>query len=647
MPRSPSLLGLSLVLLALSSAAQQPGSASANPPAGQQSMGENATSASAAPRKPASAKPTPAKNRRRAARLYLAGSKLFEAAKFEPAMHDYEAAAALDPERPEYSAAAALARSHAVTALIQAAARARTKGEPAAARAAIQRARELDPTSPMVAEHLYQLADDSVRQQIRPLYEASANTLEEGPSLEPNAGLESFHLRVDRRQIVQRVYKAFGIDSTIDQSVPAVPAQLDLDNVDFHRATDVVAIVTDTFAVPLDPHRVLVARDTRENRQQFQRQELETLNLPGFTAPEMTEVSNIAKNVFGSPQVSVEQGLGTVTVRAPATILDAFNATMRDLVNGRSQVLLDIRILQIAHTTQRNTGVQLPQQVTAFNVYAEEQSILNANQALVQQIISSGLAAPGDTLAILGILLASGQLSNSIFSNGIALFGGGLTLSGLSPGATTVNFDLNSSDTRELDDIELRLADGQDETIHSGMRYPILQASYSGLATNGVNIPGLTTAGTSSGLSSLLSSISGQTTSIPQVQYQDIGLSLKANPQVMRDGDVALTMDMKITSLAGATVDNIPVLNNRSYSGVITLKNGDGAVLFSELDKSESLALSGTPGLTEIPGLNNVTAKNNQANYATLLIILTPRLIRGPHVPATVEPLRVERTTIP
>ena len=75
-----------------------------------------------------------------------------------------------------------------------------------------------------------------------------------------------------------------------------------------------------------------------------------------------------------------------------------------------------MRLIQIAHTSERNTGVQPPQSFSAFNVYAEEQSILNANQSLVQQIISSGLAAPGDTLAILGILLASGQVSSSLFS---------------------------------------------------------------------------------------------------------------------------------------------------------------------------------------------------------------------------------------
>jgi Flp pilus assembly secretin CpaC/tetratricopeptide (TPR) repeat protein len=591
-------------------------------------------------------KPVRAKDRRRAAKLYLEGTKLFERSQFEGAIHDYEEAAGLDPTNRDYSLAAAVARSHAVTALIQQAAQAGTRGDMGASRAALQRARDLDPKNPLIAEHINDLANRAIAGEPEPLYEESARSALDGPGLEPSTGPQSFHLKLDRRSLIQRVYKAYGIDATLDQSVQATPARFDADDVSFNQAVDLLNMATNSFDVPIDAHRVLVARDTRENRTQFLRQELETIYLPGMTQAELTEVSNIAKNIFSAQQVAVEETTEAVTVRAPTRTLDAFNATMRDLVNGRSEVLLDVRIIQLAHSNQRTTGAQLPQQVTAFNVFAEEQQLLNQNQALVQEIISSGLASPGDTLAILGILLASGQVSSSLFTNGIALFGGGLTTSGLSPGPATLNLNLNSSDSKELDAVELRLTDGQDETIMSGERYPILTASYSsGLTTNGVSIPGLTSAGSSSGLSSLLSSVSGSAQQIPQVQYQDLGLTLKTNPKVMRSGDVALTVDLKITALAGGLINDIPILNNRSYSGVVTLKSGEGIVLMSELDKSESLAVSGTPGLSEIPGLNNITSKNTQQSTTTLLIVLTPHLVRAPHYPSNPErTLRIERS---
>ncbi len=94
-----------------------------------------------------------------------------------------------------------------------------------------------------------------------------------------------------------------------------------------------------------------------------------------------------------------------------------------------------------------------------------------------------------------------------------------------------MNLNLNSSDSRELDEAELRLGDGEEATLRSGTRYPIMTANYSALGTSGVNIPGLTTAGNSSSLSSLLSSLGASTTQIPQVQYQDLGLTFTSDSQ--------------------------------------------------------------------------------------------------------------------
>jgi len=586
---------------------------------------------------------TRAKDRRRAAKLFLDASKLFQKEQFEDALREYRQAAALDPENHDYPLAADVARSHAVTALIQAAAKARLRGDPAAARAALQSAHELDPQSPAVAEHLRELAGEFAPAQQESVYEQGASDLGVAPVLSPAAKTNNFHLRSSARQLIQTVFKAYGIDATVDSSVPTTQAKLDLDDATFEQATRALGMVTTSFWVPVDAHRVLVARDTIENRQQFMRQELETVYLSGLTATEMTDIGNLAKNVFEAQHLGVDPTAGTLSIRAPANTLDAFNATLRELLDGRSQVLLEVRLIQLAHTSTRNTGTQLPQQLTAFNVYAEEQSILNANQALVQEIISSGLAAPGDTLAILGILLSSGQVTNSIFSNGIALFGGGLTLSGLSPGPASANLNLSSSDSRELDQMQLRLGDGEEGTVRTGMRYPIMTASFSSLGSSNLNIPGLTSAGSSSSLASLLSSFGGSAPNIPQVQYQDLGLTLKATPKVMRSGEVALTVDLKITALAGPSLNGVPVLNNRAYSAVVTLKEGAGVVVVSELSKQETRALSGTPGLSEIPGLNDISSVDAQKDYATLLIIITPRVIRGAQAAGHSPMMRVDR----
>ncbi len=596
-----------------------------------------------------SARVPSAGDRRRAAKLYLASTKLFDKNQFEAALEGFEKAAALDPAEPEYRMAVVVARSHAVTALIQDAVKARMHEDEAGARAALSHALQLDPANPEVAMHLRELGDDALHSADKPLYEQSLNELGGPIQIAPAAGAHSFHLRSSQRQVIQQVFKGFGIEATVDDSVRSTQVRLDLDDVRFRQAMRALSLVTNTFYVPLDPHRVLVARDSYQNRQNLVPQELETIYLSGLTAEELTEMGNMARNVFEATQVNVDQSAGKMTIRAPYDTLEALNETLRELIAGRDQVLLEVRLIQIAHTSQRNTGIQPPQTLTAFNVYAEEQQILSQNASLVQQIISSGLAAPGDTEAIIAILIASGQVTSSLFSNGLALFGGGLTLSGFSPPPITANLSLNSSDSRELDQIQVRLGDGEAGTIREGEKYPIETSSYSNLGTGGLNIPGLNSPGLSSslgGLAGLASELgAGAETTIPQVQYQDLGFTLKTTPKVLRSGEVALTLDLKIDSLAGTALNGIPILDDQAYAGVVTVPSGQAVALLSELDKEQSRAISGVPGISEVPGLNDVTDINNTKNYASLLVVITPHVVRSTQPAGRSPMMRVEAGT--
>ena len=606
---------VALLMAATLAAAQQPQAAPASTPA------------SVTSKAPAHA-PTSA-DRRHAAKLFLSGAKLYVAGQFEQALSVYKQAAALDPANKDYPLAAEVAKSHAVTALIQASVKDRILGNRAAAQAALIHALELDPKNANVAAHLDELANDTIVQPESPFSEQAKYALSGPVELEPREGTQSFHLRTGARQLITQVFRAYGIDAMLDNSVLSEQVRFDAGDATFVEAAHALSLATGSFYVPIDAHRVLVARDTPELRRQYQRSAEESVALTGMDKDEMRDVLSLSRNLFEVPKMDLSQSAGTLTLRGPVSTLSAFNETYHDLAAGRPEVLLDVKIIELAHSTTHNTGVQPPQTITAFNVYAEEQAILNANQSLVQEIISSGLAAPGDTLAILGILLASGEVSSTLFSNGIALFGGGITLSGLSPGPATMNLNLNSSDSRELDDYQLRLEDNEEGTLKSGTRYPIMTSSYSS-ALSGTNISGLTSAGNSGSLSGILSSLSSSP-SIPMIQYQDLGLTLKAMPRVLRSGDVALSIDMKVLSLAGTSLNGIPTLNSHAYSGVATVHANEAVVVASEMDASEIRAVSGLPGLSEIPGMDNATDKETQKQSATLLIIMTPHVVRYGH----------------
>src|ERR1035438_7256329 len=285
-------------------------------------------------------------DRRKAAKLYLASSKLFVGEQFEEALRGYEQAAALDPGTADYRLAAEVARSHAVTALLQAAAKDRLRGDAARARATLAHALELEPKNIQVIQHLYELGDDALLGQSRTTYEQAAGTVGAAIELAPTAGVHSFHLRSDARQIIPQVFKAYGIDATVDSTVLTTRTRLDVDDVDFKTAARVVGLTTASFYIPLDAHHVLAAHDNRENRQQFTPMEFETVYLQGLNATELTDVVNLAKNVFGAQQAVAEPTSGTITIRASHSAINAFNATVSDLLDGRNQVMLEVRLIQ-------------------------------------------------------------------------------------------------------------------------------------------------------------------------------------------------------------------------------------------------------------------------------------------------------------
>jgi type II secretory pathway component GspD/PulD (secretin) len=418
-----------------------------------------------------------------------------------------------------------------------------------------------------------------------------------------------------------------------DDSLGRQTIRFDADDVDYAVAAHMLNLVTNSFMVPLDPVRVLVAKETKDNHEKYDRLSLETIRLPGLTPTEFTDMGNLARNVLGVQQASVQAQQGTLTVRAPVATLDALNKTFVDLLDGKSEVLLDVKIYEVENTRTRLVGVQPPQTTTLFNVPSELNSVIAGNQSLVQQIIASGLASAGDYAAIAAILIASGEVSSSILSSPFATFGNGLTLTGLATSGITGNLSLNAADTRSLDQVQLRLDDNAEGMIRSGTRYPITTSSYSSIASSSVSIPGITSAGLSSVLSGLGISASSLSTAtpIPQVQYQDLGLTLKVTPRVERNDDVVLKLDLKIQALQGASLNGLPVLTNRSYTADIHLRHGASALVVGDLSRQESNAVSGTPGLTELPGFSSLGSTTKEFDVSNLAILVTPHILRRRH----------------
>lgn len=571
------------------------------------------------------------KQQRKAEKLYLQGAKFIEQNNSRAAFEAFSSAATLDPGNQQYVAAREIARQHLLTQLVQEAEKARLTGSPEVSRQKLEEALALDPKNPVITQHVNELADDQ-KLVVETVDDKGIDA--EGPiQLTPASLKNSFHLKGTEQEVLRQVLSAYQITPVMDSSVNQQIVRLDADDVDWAQASQIAKMLTGTFFVPLDPRRVLVAKDTKDNRQRYQRLLVESIYLPGLTSTEQTDVSNLAKNVFDAPVAVLQPERGILTVRAPEGRMKALNATLEELLDGRAQIMIEVRLYDINTSRMTNIGVALPSQITAFNVASEISSLLQNNQAAIQQIIASGLAAPGDYGAILGILIATGQITSSLLTQGFAVFGGGITAFGVIPGTVTGNLSLNASDSRVLDDIDLRVQDQETATFRVGSRYPIVTSTFSS-GGGGLNVAGINTAGLSSTLNGLginLSSLATQTT-IPQIQYQDLGLTLKAKPRVQHDQGVTLDLDLEFTALAGSSLDGNPILNNRKYTATITLKDGDSALVVSALSRQETKAVVGIPGLSELPGLRSTTDDSKNVTDSSLIVLVTPHIVRRTHM---------------
>jgi Bacterial type II and III secretion system protein/FG-GAP-like repeat len=118
-------------------------------------------------------------------------------------------------------------------------------------------------------------------------------------------------------------------------------------------------------------------------------------------------------------------------------------------------------------------------------------------------------------------------------------------------------------------------------------------------------------------------------TQFPGAQYIDIGLKVKATPRIHPGNEVTLDLNFDISSLSAQSFNAIPVINNEQVQQTVRLKENETAVVAGFRSTQLSNAITGNPGIADIPGLGLLDQDaNKQDEDSQLLILVTPRLVR-------------------
>ena len=129
-------------------------------------------------------------------------------------------------------------------------------------------------------------------------------------------------------------------------------------------------------------------------------------------------------------------------------------------------------------------------------------------------------------------------------------------------------------------------------------------------------------------------------TAIQNIEYKDVGVTLKVTPQINDQGSVRLKIFQEVSRIVNQVVSDesnrivaiAPTTKRRTAETTVEVKNGETIVIAGLLEKGKEDTTQGVPGLGDIPGLGwlfkSNTKKNNRTN---LMIFITPYVINNPN----------------
>lgn len=548
--------------------------------------------------------------------LYRQGTKLAASGRPDEALDYFQRASALVPRNIEFATAREMARQAQVYRHMERGNRLLAEEHRVEALAEFRSAAEIDPGNDFALQRMRDALGDAA-----PHLSPGLRRVEESTQilLQPKPGVHDFHFRGDARALYNTVVAAYGLTAEFDDSVAPRPVRFDLGKADYATAMDAAGHVTRTFVVPVDSSKVLVLADTPDNHQRFERMALQTFYLPNATTPaELNDAVNMLRSLFELQRVSASTSNFSISVRGPQTTVDAAARLLEQMQQGAPQVLLDVKVYEISRTALRTLGLDLPLQFQMFNLSsaAIAAALGGGGQDLINQLFSSGAINQANSQAIQALLAQLQNQQGSIFSTPFATFGGGMSRFAVGIPPATANLSLNQSQIRSLEHMTVRAAQNNAATLLIGTRFPILNATFSPIFN-----------------SATLSQVLGNNSFIapfPSFNYQDLGVSLKTTPTIHRGREIGLKIELQIQALGSQSFNGVPVISNRQYSGEITVKDGEPAVVAGLMTATDQQSLRGLPGISRLPGLSQAGNHQRTADATELLVTVTPYILRPP-----------------
>jgi len=544
--------------------------------------------------------PVAGKSNDSAKSLYEKGADAEARQNYEQAFDYFKQAYNLKPKDLRYRTAFERTRFYAAASHVHRGQIMRDAGKLDEALVEFQKGLEIDPSS-FIAQQELKRTQQMIKEAQNPQPQASAagtsalrRRLEsaQGPvELTPISNVP-ITLKVTEKSnvIYETVGKLAGINVLFDPDYTPRQVRIELNGVTLEDALEIISFETKTFWRPVTPNTIFVAQDTPAKRKELEQNVIKTFYLSNLSQPtELQDVVNAMRTILEVSRIQQLPSQGAIVVRGTPDQVALAQKLVDDLDKAKPEVLIEVAVMQVSKDRMHTIGINPPTSLTV---------------QLQPNVSTTSTTTTG-----------TGTTTTPSSSNGLSLN----TLANLNatdfqvtiPQATATAL-LSDTNTKIVQNPQIRALDGQKATLKIGDRVPVATGSFQpGIGGVGIN-PLVNT----------------------QFQYLDVGVNIDITPRVHAGGEVSLKLSLDVSAVTSyVSIGGIsqPVIGQRKIEHEIRLKDGEVNLLGGIMENQQTKALTGIPGLSSIPILKYLFSQTNTDHSENeIVFVLIPHIIRGP-----------------
>src|SRR5688572_446825 len=507
---------------------------------------------------------------------------------YEKAMEYYRQALELNPGDIEYKLKYEQVRFAAAFQHFQQGRRALDRGDLDVARTEFERATKMDPTHDFARKELADVerlinsrtqAQPERNQTFEELVAANRTDANLGAQMKTNLTerIAVFRMSTNVRTIYENLAAQAGFQVIFGRNFPTRNATVDLQDVNIFEALDLVALQTSTFWQPVNETTLIIYDDTQQNRRDFEDHIYKVIYLQNvITTNDLNQIMNVLRTAFSLRGIyQYEPGNAIVVHDTPQKVALVENV-ISSLDKAKAEVVVEAMVMEVDRNILRDLGILPPDStVLSFTPPGVAPGPGGSNSVPIRDLNN----------------INSGNFSVSITN-------------------TVDQFVATKGSGRLLQNPQNRTTDGVTASLRVGSEVPVPTTSFTNTTIGG-----------------------GAQTSYT---LQQVGVQLDLVSRVLPTRNVSLQVTVTVRALAGERPVGdvlIPVFSNRIVAHTIRLAEGETNVLGGIISETETVTITGIPGLKDIPLLKYIFGQEHKTrDEAEVIIMLTPHIVRMPDI---------------